>query len=332
MNTASTLARLLAAIVVTGAVTASASARADTITIATMAPKSSLWGKVFGAWSKAVNKKTNGKLVLKFYWNATQGDETTTVAKMRSGQLDGATLGASGLGKIHKPALALALPGLLTTWRSVDQARAAIYPELKTAFDKKGFYLSSIGDVGRARTLSKGRAIRTPDDIKGMKPAGPRQGLIAPVMFSVLGVTPVPTSLPELLPALSSGRINLMVAPALAAEQLQWAPYFDHIAADVSGIAVGAMVLSKKRLDAQPEDVLEVLRKTGKKAGQLLRARIRKEDDAAYRRLAGRMTVVTLTASEKASWAKVAKEVRRRLSQSTFPADLVARLEAAAAR
>jgi len=313
-------------------VTWSTTARADTLTIATVAPRQSLWGKVFGAWSKAVKKKTNGQLELKFYWNATQGDDTTTVAKIRSGQLDGATLGAGGLGKIYKPALALQLPGMVTSWKSIDQINAAVYPELRKAFDERGFYLSSIGDVGRSRTLSKGRAIRTPKDIVGMKPASPRRGVIAPVLFSVLGATPVHTSLPELLPALSSGRINVMVAPALAAEQLQWAPHFDHIAADVSGMAVGAMVLSKQRLEAQPEDVLEVLRKTGKKAGQILRKRVRKEDDAAFERLSRKMTVVKLTATERAAWEKVGKEVRRRLTQTTFPADFVRRLEAAAAR
>jgi len=322
--------RWLAVVAATTLLSWSTAARADTITIGTVAPKNSLWGKVFGAWSKAVKKKTNGRLELKFYWNATQGDETTTVAKIRSGQLDGATLGAGGLGKIYKPALALQLPGLATTWEAVDRVNTAVYPELRTAFDKEGFYLSSIGDVGRSRTLSRGRAIRTPRDIVGMKPASPRRGVIAPVLFSVLGATPVHTSLPELLPALSSGRINVMVVPALAAEQLQWAPHFDHVAADVSGIAVGAMVLSKKRLEQQPEDVLEVMRKTGAKAGKILRKRIRKEDDAAYQRLSKKMTVVKLTATERAAWEKVGQEVRRRLSQSTFPADLVKRLEAAA--
>lgn len=332
MSTSGSTIRWLAALAMATVVTWSTTARADTLTIATVAPKQSLWGKVFGAWSKAVKKKTNGKLELRFYWNATQGDETTTVAKIRSGQLDGATLGAGGLGKIYKPALALQLPGMVTSWQSIDRINAAVYPELRKAFDERGFYLSSIGDVGRSRTLSKGRAIRTPKDIVGMKPASPRRGVIAPVLFSVLGATPVHTSLPELLPALSSGRINVMVAPALAAEQLQWAPHFDHIAADVSGMAVGAMVLSKQRLEAQPEDLLEVLRKTGKKAGKILRKRVRKEDDAAYERMSRKMTVVKLTATERAAWEKVGKEVRRRLTQTTFPADFVRRLETAAAR
>jgi TRAP-type C4-dicarboxylate transport system substrate-binding protein len=310
------------------ALTLSSISKAETLKIATMAPRQSAWGKVFHAWSKAVDKKTNGKLKLRFYWNATQGDESTVVAKLRSGQIDGCTLGASGLGKIHTPALALQMPGLFRSWKGIDRATSALYPELKAAFEKQGFYLSSIGDVGRAHTMSRGRAIRVPADVRGMKPASPRRGVIAPVLASLLKVTPVRLSFPELLPALSSGRVNLMTAPALAAEQLQWAPYFDHINADITGIGVGAMVLNDKKLRGLPPDAVEVMRKTGRKAGKLLRKRVRKMDDAAYRRLSKRMTVVKLNGSERRQWQKLFAKVRRRLAQRTFPPKLVARLEA----
>ena len=43
-----------------------------------------------------------------------------------------------------------------------------------------------------------------------------------------------------------------------------------------------------------------------------------------------RMTVVTLSESEQNAWKAKFKEVRQRLGQGTFPADLVSRLEKAA--
>jgi TRAP-type transport system periplasmic protein len=313
------------------ALTVSASASAGhKLEIATLAPKSSAWGKVFSAWSKAVKRKTDGKLELHFYWNGSQGTDKTLVNKLRSGQLDGATLGAEGLGEIHRPALALQLPGLFRTWEGIDKATKALYPELAKAFEKQGFYLSSIGDVGRARTFSKGRAIRSPKDLRGMKPFSPRGGVIAPVIASVLGITPVRIGIPELLPALSSGRVNVVTAPAVAAEQLQWSPHFDHVGADVAGIGIGAMVLSNERVNAIPGDVIEVMRKTGKKAGKLLRRRVRKMDDDAYARLQKKMTHVKLSEAEKKAWAKAFARVRKQLSQGTFSPALVSRLEALA--
>ena len=299
----------------------------DELKIATLAPKSSAWGKVFSAWSKAIDKKTGGKLQLKFYWNGAQGTDSTLVGKLRSGQIDGATLGAEGLGEIHRPALALQLPGLFRTWKGIDEATAALYPELAKGFEKEGFYLSSIGDLGRARTMSKGRAIRTPKDLRGMKPFAPRGGVIAPEIASVLGLTPVRIGIPELLPALTSGRVNVITAPAIAAEQLQWSPHFDHIGADVAGIGIGAMVLNADRMKRIPGDVMDVMRNTGKKAGSMLRKRVRKMDDDAYGRLKKRMTVVELTDAERKEWEKAFGDVRRRLAQGTFTPALVARLE-----
>ena len=38
-----------------------------------------------------------------------------------------------------------------TVQAGIDRATKALYPDLQKRFDKKGFYLSSIGDVGRAR-------------------------------------------------------------------------------------------------------------------------------------------------------------------------------------
>lgn len=319
--------RLLGLVVLCATLCLPSRAVAEEITIATLAPKQSAWGKVFSAWSKAIKKKTDGKLELTFYWNGSQGDDNTVVSKLRTGQLDGCTLGAEALGDIHRPVLALQLPGVFTTWESIDRATEALYPEFRDAFDKQGFFLSSIGDAGRARLMSKGRAVRAPNDLKGMKPFSPRSGVVAPVVASVFGLTPVRIGIPELLPALSSGRINVITVPALAAEQLQWAPHLDHIGDDVAGIGIGAMVLNKKRIDSLPGDVVEVMRSTGKKAGAMLRRNVRAMDDAAYERLAKKMTLVKLSAAEREPWKAKFAEVRRRLAQREFPPELVKRVE-----
>src|SRR5262245_9119242 len=82
------------------------------VSIGTLAPEESEWGKVFKAWSKAVLKKSDGKLGLKWYYNGGQGDEVEMVGKMRSQQLDGAAVTSVGLSEIHDDFLALQMPGL----------------------------------------------------------------------------------------------------------------------------------------------------------------------------------------------------------------------------
>jgi len=300
---------------------------AEVIRIGTLAPVSSPWGQVYKVWAEAVQKRSEGRLELSIFYNAQQGDEATMVAKMRSGQLDGATLTSVGLSKIYRPVLALQIPGLFRSWEKLDAARDALAPEFTRAFADAGFTLGGWGDVGAMHLMTKGAPVRVPDDLRGRKPLTWRDDVIGPTLYQLVGgVTPVPESAPEVLASLSTGAVDVVSAPALAAEQLQWTSRLDTIGEDTSVFAIGAMLLVTKRLDALPEDLRAVLHDTGAVAARALAARIRREDAAAFERLKARMTVVRLTESERAKWAALLRQVGARLAQGTFPPELLKKL------
>jgi TRAP-type C4-dicarboxylate transport system substrate-binding protein len=301
---------------------------AEVIKIGTLAPASSPWGQVFKVWAEAVSKRSDGKVELQFFWNGQQGDEGSMVGKMKSGQLDGAAVTAVGLSKIYKPILALQIPGLFTSWDKLDAARDALKGEFEKGVNDAGFALVGWGDVGTVHLMSKGFEVHTPADIQGKKPYQWRDDAVQPILYQVIGgVTPIPLSVPEVLPNLNTGAINIVNAPALAAEQLQWSSKLDTIVSDVSALAIGALVLSSKRVDALPADLKQIVLDTGTVAASALTKRIRSEDAAAYSRMAGKMKVVTLSADEKAKWAGVFKQMRARLAQGTFSPDLISKLE-----
>jgi len=323
------MVKLLGALTVLAGIGASQDANAgEVIKIGTLAPKASPWGQVFSVWEKAVKEKSGGRLEVQFFYNGQQGDEGAMVGKMKAGQLDGAAVTAVGLGKVHKPILALQMPGLFSSWAKLDAAREALRPEFEKGAEDAGFRIVGWGDVGQAHLMSKGVAIRTPEDFKGAKPYVWRDDSAMSVFFQVVGgVTAVPLSIPEVLPNLNTGAINTLVAPALVAEQLQWASKLDTIVADSSGFAIGALILSSKKLDALPGDLRAILQDTGKVASAALTKRIRGEDDAAFGRLKGKMTVLELSADQKAKWQGLFKQVRGRLAQGTFSPELVTKLE-----
>jgi TRAP-type C4-dicarboxylate transport system substrate-binding protein len=304
---------------------------AEVLKLGTLAPKASPWGQVFTVWEKAVKEKSGGRLELQFFYNGQQGDEGAMVGKIKPGQLDGAAVTAVGLSKIYKPILALQLPGLFPSWAKLDAARNVMKAEFDKGVSDAGFKLAGWGDVGVVYRMSKGFAVRTPDDVKGKKPYMWRDDAVQPALYQVIGgVTPVPLNVPEVLPQLNTGAIDIVSAPALAAEQLQWASKLDHIVADPSGFAIGALVFSSKRMDALPADLRQIVFDTGKVAASALTTRIRNEDAAAFGRMKGKMTVITLSASDKARWDGVYKQVRQRLAQGTFTPELVAKLESLA--
>ncbi len=303
-----------------------ASAEPRVVTLGTVAPKNSAWGRVFSVWEEAVRKKSDGKLELRVFYNGQQGDDAGMIGKVKAGQLDGAAVSAIGLGQVHKPILALQIPGLFRTWESLDRARDAVRGDLERGAAAEGFYVT-LGDLGRLRATSQGFAVRRPADLHGHKVLAWRNDVIGPTVFQVVpGVTTVPLSAPEVLPALRTHAIDFLSAPALVTEQLQWAPHLDHIGADSSVIAIGGTAWSKKRIDALPGDLRQVLTGTGKVAQEALKQRIRAEDDAAFTRLKAKMTVVTLTDEDKKAWRAVFVKVGARLKQGTFEPKLVDRL------
>lgn len=307
--------------------TGGATAATHSLRVATVAPKASSWGKVFAVWRKAVQKKTGGALDLDIFYNAVQGGDDAMVSKMRSGQLDGAALTAVGLSRIYRDILVLQLPGVIDSWGTLDQVRAALRPELERGFLQEGFRVLGWGDIGLVRQMSRGFAVRRPADVKGKRPLVWRNEPIGPRVFSAIGgITPVPLGPEEVLPALRSGRVDLISAPALAAEQLQWTSYLDHINESVTVCAIGGLVFRAKALDDLPADLREAFLDIQRRLDKSRGARIRALDAAAYQRIAKKMTVVALTPAEREEWRAVLTRAVRQLAQGTFDKALVERV------
>lgn len=291
---------------------------------ATLAPKNSSWGKVFKVWAKAVTKKTDGKLELDIFYNAVQGGEESMVTKMKSGQLDGAALTSVGLSRIYRDALVLQLPGVVDSWELLDKVRAAVGPDIEAGMAAEGFRLLGWGDVGLVHLMSRGFAVRVPQDLRGKSPAVWRDEPIGPQVFAAIGgVVAVPVTPVELLPALRSGKVNVVSAPALAAEQLQWVPQLDHVGANVSVCAVGGSVIRQQALDDLPGDLRDAFLQLQEKMSAKSAGRIRKLDADAYERARKKMTVVELSDAEREEWRKVLKPVIEQLAEGTFKRELV---------
>jgi TRAP-type C4-dicarboxylate transport system substrate-binding protein len=296
-------------------------AQADptTLKVGTLAPGDSPWGQVFKLWKRAVEERSGQNIQLQFFWNGTQGDEIAMVGKMRTGQLDGAAITAIGLGQIYKQVLVLQLPGLYSDWGKLDNARNQMKATFDTQFDAQGFKVLGWGDVGKGHVMTKGFAVKSPDDLKHKNTFYYSGDPIGPVLFSLIGdVTPRQMSVPEILPGLTSGSINVVMAPALAAEQLQWASRLDNINNAVAGVGIGALVFSSNKIKSLPADAQNILISTGAIAGQALTTRIRNEDDAAFARLKARMAAYDPSATEIAAWAKLFADTRARLRGTVF--------------
>lgn len=307
-------------------------AQDDTVTLrlATLAPRGSSWMRVFDAWNNSLRQRTNNRMQLRIYAGGSQGDERDVIRKIRIGQLDGAAVTSTGLSLIVRPVLVLQAPGVVESYQQLDRARAAMNADFQREFEANGVKLMGWGDVGEGRIFSN-QAINRPSDLRSVRPWVWRDDSMFGAFLEVVGANGVRLGVPEVLPALSTGQIDTVVASATAASALQWHTRVTHVTQQANTILVGATILSKEKYDSLPEDLRTALDETSAQAHTALVQRIRRDDGRYYRALTERhgLTAVDLT-PHQAEWDTAARQTRERLAGRLYPRALMERVMAAA--
>ncbi|HEX4447590.1 MAG TPA: TRAP transporter substrate-binding protein DctP [Polyangiaceae bacterium] len=307
--------------------------RAQTVVkIGTLAPADSLWAHEFKKLAAAVSTDTNGELQLDFQWNGQAGDEVLMVQKIRTGQLDAAAVTALGLAQTGvQDILLFDLPGLFTSWAKLDAARDAMKDDFTKMFEAKGFDILGWGDIGELKTMTVGFEVHHPTDLRGkgvfFLPGDP----IQPRVFAAIGgITPRQVSLNEILPGLQSGSLNVLVAPPLAAEQLQWTSRITHISTETLAFGIGAFIASAPRMQSLPPRLREVIERRGRESSDRLNKMVRNLDSQAYARLKASRTAYSPTDADRNEWKDVFIKVANQLRGSVFTPALFDRVVALA--
>ena len=140
-----------------------------------------------------------------------------------------------------------------------------------------------------------------------------------PAIFSAIGgITPKQLTVNEILPSLGSGSINVVVAPPLAAEQLQWASRVTHISSQTVSFGIGAMIFSTARLQSVPQNLRDIVTARGNEMSARLTTSIRNLDAQAYSRMKGSKSAYDLSDPEKKEWNDLFAHVRQQLRGTTF--------------
>lgn len=284
-----------------------------TLSIATLAPAGSTWMRVLEAWNRELRRRTNKGLSLRIYPGGVQGDESEVIRKIRAGRLDGGAVTAVGLSKVYRPSLVFQLPGMFHSNAQLDAARSATQGDIDHAFDAAGFAFMGWADVGVSRVFSR-VPIRTPSDMRATHPYVWRDDLVSPAFYEEAHVRAVPLQLPEVLTALQTNRVDSFVTTPVAAISLQWTTRVTHMTDMPISVVVGATIFGKNQLQSLPADQRTALRETAAQFHHLLIANLRRDEVAAVRSIGNRnITVVPVSAAERAQWTTLFDRTRTRL-------------------
>lgn len=247
---------------------------------ATLAPQGSAWMKVLDRGAAEVEKRTDGRIVTKYYPNGVMGDERDVIRKMRLGQLDGAAVTSVGLALIYEGIRVLELPRMFENIEEMEYVRNKMWPYFEKKFEEKGFVLLSKGEVGWIYFYSN-TPVSSLSDLRKAKVWMWTDDAVVKSMFKKLNVPGVPTGVPDVLPSLTSGRINAAYSSPLAAMALQWNTKVKYMTSMPMSYALGSTILVKKAWDEISAEDRKTIEKIFHKQTSKLEKIIRRDNETA---------------------------------------------------
>lgn len=275
---------------------------------------------------EAFHKASAQSVKVTVYAGSADG-ETILVKKMRARQIHGALISAVGLAQIDRSVTCLQLmPMAFHDWREVDYVREKIAADLESRLRAKGFEVLFWADAGWVRYFSKAPALH-PADLKPMKMwvwSGEPQQL---TLLRNMGYQPVSLETEQILPALSTGMIEVVPVPPFLANALQYNRYANHMI-DMNWVPiVGAAIVRRDTWEKIAPDVRKELLKISATVGEKIRIRGREEDTEAIAAMQKRGLVVhSLTPETATAWRTLAESAYPQIRGAMVPPDLFDRV------
>ena len=268
------------------------SSHATTFKVATLSPDGSFWMKTMREAGKEVEAATDSRVKFKWYPGGVMGDDKTVLRKMRVGQLQGAALPMGELLSFYPDSQAYGIPFLFTSYEEVDYVRSQLDDSLITGFAEGGF--------GYFLTAEP---VRVPADLQQQKVWVPQNDVVSARLAQSIGVTPIPLTLPDVLPGLQTGLVNTVAVSPMGAIVLQWHTRVAHITDIPLMYFCGVISLTGKSFNKLSADDQAVVKAVFGKAFKLIDERNRMDNVKAFEALTNQgVETVVLTDAERDAW------------------------------
>ena len=289
-------------------------------------------------WAELVTRRSGGRINVKVYPGSqlVGGDQTRELVAMRQGVIDFAVFSTINIAPQVREVGLFQLPFLMPDHRALDALiRGEVGRDIFAVMERREVVPLAWGENGFREISNSKRAIRTPEDMRGLKIRF-AAGAIFNDIYNGMGANPVQMSFADLQPALSTGAvdgqenpINLFLAfrmDTLAQKHLTvWNYVNDPLIFGLSRTVWNSFS------DADKQLVRDCAEEAGRNQIALTRRGLGLEggDDASMQELRRRGVEVTvLTADQKAAFARATRPVYDKWA-ATVGADLVRKAETA---
>jgi len=168
------------------------------------------WGQAGKIWADLVKERTQGRINIKLYPGVSliQGDQTREFSALRQGVIDMAVGSTINWSPQVRELNLFSLPFLMPDYAAVDAlAQGEVGKDIFARLERAGVVPLAWGENGYREITNSKRAIRSPEDLKGMKIRVVGSPIFSD-MFTALGANPTQMSWADAQPALASGAVD----------------------------------------------------------------------------------------------------------------------------
>ena len=298
---------------------ASAPIAQSTIKLATVVPEGSVWDKDLKQMADEWKQATGGRIVATVYGGGTQGDESTVLRKMRLDALQAASFTAVGLGSIDAAFNVFDIPFFFQSYDELNYVTDQLTPAFRKRLEPKGFVLLNWGSGGWTQIFTK-KPVQTVADLKKIKLYTSAGNDRMVQWFKANGFEPRAMAMTDIMTGLSTGMIEGLPTPPLAAMLFQWykqTPYMLDI-----GLApiIGATVITTKAWKGVPDADKPKLLAAAAGVEQRLRVEVPKQDQSAIDAMT--KAGLTVTKATGPEWRTQIDSLGKTMRGEMVPADI----------
>ena len=168
------------------------------------------WGMAGKIWSDLVKERTQGRINIKLYPGVSliQGDQTREFSALRQGVIDMAVGSTINWSPQVKQLNLFSMPFLMPDYAAIDAlTQGEVGKDIFSTVDKAGVVPLAWGENGYREVTNSKRAIKSPDDLKGMKIRVVGSPLFLDT-FTALGANPTQMSWADAQPAMASSAVD----------------------------------------------------------------------------------------------------------------------------
>jgi len=291
------------------------------VRMATLVPDGSSWHLILKESADKWKQVSGGRVTVRLFPGGVAGDDPDVVRKMRLGTLNGGVLTSVGVAELDKSVYAMGIPLMYESYEEVYWVHEKMRPKLEASLEAKGFIVLNWADGGWVHFFTQ-KPVAVPEDLRKLKLFSWAGDAQAVEVWRSAGFNPVPLPSTEISTALQTGLVEALGSPPQVAVISQFFNHARYMTDLRWQLLQGATIISKATWEKIPADVRPALLKVSQEDGVRLQKEVREAEARDVEAMKKRgLTVVPVSAAQKAQWQKLTESIYPRIRGQVVPAE-----------